>query len=122
VIIRFNLTDSIKATLVTYMGEGGAIKLDCRKRRVYWLAYFRGVGYIKSCNYTGGEKKNITSGPLNRNLLGVLGDLLYFLNTNEYRINEVNVSHGNISRKILVERENYRDLLILGKSVQPTCE
>ena len=122
VVMQLNLVDGIKVTLVTYRGEGGAIQLDCPKRRVYWLAYFRSIGHIKSCNYTGGQKKDITSGPLNRNVLGVLGDSLYFLNTSEYRINEMNVSNGNISRKILVERGGDYQVLVAVKSVQPTCE
>ena len=120
--MQLNLVDGIKVTLITYMGESAAIQLDCRKRRVYWLAYFRSIGHIKSCNYSGGEKKNITSGLLNRNILGVFGDSLYFLNMSEYRINEMNVSNGNISRKILAEKGDYQQLLVVDKSVQPTCE
>jgi len=32
----------------------------------------------------------------------------------------MNVSNGNISRTIPVERENYRDLVVVEKYVQPT--
>ena len=112
----------LKITLATYLGDGGAIKLDCNKKRVYWLENFRSIGYIKSINYNGRKKATITSGPVNRNLLGVLGDSLYFLNTHENRINVMNVPKGNISQTILVARENYKDLLAVHTSVQPTCE
>ena len=120
----FNLAEDIKVTLVTYAGEGGAIKLDCRKKRVYWLVmeYSLSIGHILSCNYRGEGKETITSGSIHRNLLGVLGDSLYFLNTNEYRINEMNVSNRNISRTILVEQGNYQDLFVMDKSLQPASE
>ena len=111
----FHLAEDIKVTLVTYAGEGGAIKLDCSKKRVYWLVmeYSRRIGHIKLCNYRGGEKKTITSGSINRNLLGVFGDSFFFLNTN--------VSNRNNSRTILVEQGNYQDLLVVDNSLQPTC-
>ena len=124
VVMIFSLAEDIKVTLVTYVGEGGAIKLDCSKKRVYWLVmeYSRRIVRIESCNYRGREKITITSGSINRNLLGVLGDSLYFLYTNKYRINVMNVSNGNISRTILVEKGNYNDLVLVDKSVQPKCE
>ena len=122
VIIRFSLADRIKVTLVTYFGDVYAIKLDCRKKRVYWLEYFSSIHYIKSIDYGSKEKKIVATGQFNRNLLGVLGDSLYFLDTSIYRINEMNVSNGNISRKILVDRRTYYDLVLVEKSVQPKCE
>ena len=120
--MQFNFADRIKVTLVTYVGSSGAIKLDCSKKRVYWLENFRSIGHIKSSDYGGRQKETITSGSIDRNLLGVLGDSLYFLNTNEYHIKEMNVSNGNISRTIPIEQEHYQDLLLVAKSVQPTCE
>jgi len=122
VVIRLNLAHGFKVTLVTYLGEGGAIKLDCSKKRVYWLENSRSIVHINSCNYRGGKKKTLRSGSIDKNLLGVLGDLLFFVNTNEHRINVMNVSNGNISQTIVVEWEDYQDLLVVDKSVQPTCE
>ena len=118
-IIRFHLADSIKVTFVTYGGNVYAIKLDCRKKRVYWLEY---SSRIKSLDYGGKKRRTVTEGQFNEYLLGVLGDSLYFLDTNIYRINEMNVSNGNISRKILVDRRTYFDLVLVEKSVQPKCE
>ena len=122
-IILFSLADGIKVTLVTiYVGDVYSIKLDCRKKRVYWLEYFSSIQYIKSADFGGHAKKTITEGKFNKYLLGVLGDSLYFLDTNIYRINEMNVSNGNISRKFLVDRTTYYDLVLVEKSVQPKCE
>ena len=122
-IILFSLADGIKVTLVTiYVGDVYSIKLDCRKKRVYWLEYFNSIQYIKSADFGGQGKKAITEGRFNLYLLGVFGDSLYFLDTNIYRINEMNVSSGNISRKILVDRRTYYDLVLVETSVQPNCE
>jgi len=118
--MRFNLADSMKVTLVIHVGYVYAIKLDCHKKRVYWLKY-SSWSNIKSCDYGSKKKETIASGPFHSRLLGVLGDSLYFLNTIEYRINVMNVSNGNISQKILVDNADYKDLLAVDKSVQPTC-
>jgi hypothetical protein len=77
---------------------------------------------VKSCDYGGREKKTITSGPFNEDLLGVLGDSLYFLNTYDYRITEMNVSNGELLQKIGVDEIPYRDLSVVEKSIQPTGE
>ena len=125
VIMRFNLADRTKVTLVTPFGFVNTIKLDCSRKRVYWLHHpFSGAehNYIKSCDYGGKEKKTIARGPFDSGLLGVLGDSLYVLNTNENRINVMNVSSGNITRKILVDKHDYYDLTLVDKSVQPTGE
>ena len=89
---------------------------------MYWLEYVSSIHYIKSADFGGQGKKIITKGRFNKYLLGVLGDSLYFLDTNIYRINEMNVSNGNISRKILVDTRTYYDLVLVEKSVQPKCE
>ena len=120
VITRFNLADGIKVTLVRDAGDVYAIKLDCNKKRVYWLEY---SSRIKSSDYRGQEKKIIKTGHFDTNILGVSVDSLYFLDRNKYRINEMNVSNGNISRTVLVDRGvYYYDLLVVDKSVQPTCK
>ena len=122
VIILFSLADGINVTLVTYFGDVYSIKLDCRKKRVYWLEYFSSIQHIKSADFGGQGKITITEGKFNKYLLGVLGDSLYFLDTEVYSINEMNVSNGNVSRKILVDRRTYYDLVLVEKSVQPKCE
>ena len=119
-ITRFNLADSIKVTLVRDGGAVYAIKLDCNKKRVYWLEYSSG---IKSSDYRGQEKKSVKTRHFNSNILGVSGDSLYFLEINKYRINEMNVSNGIISRTVLVDRGvSYYDLVVVDKSVQPSCK
>ena len=119
VITRFNLADGIKVTLVRHVAHVYAIKLDCNKKRVYWLESSR----IKSSDYRGQEKKIVKTGRFNRHILGVSGDSLYFLNRKKYRINEMNVSNGNILRTVLVDRGvSYYGLVVVDKSVQPTCK
>ena len=118
-IIRFNLNDSIKVALVSNVRDVYVIKLDCIKKRVYWLEKSSGNNQIKSCDYAGKKKKTVASGGFLGDLLGVLGDSLYFLNTNESRINERNVSNVNISRKFLVTNTTYNHLLVVDKSGQP---
>ena len=119
-ITRFNLADGIKVTLVRDAGDVYAIKLDCNKKRVYWLEYSSG---IKSSDYSGQENKIVKIGQFNTNILGVSGDSLYFVHRNKYGINEMNVSNGNISGTVLVDRGvSYYDLVVIDKSVQPTCK
>ena len=123
VITRFNLAGGIKVTLLRHVGDVYAIKLDCNKKRVYWLEYSSSIQYIKSSSYNGKGKTDITEGKFHRYLLGVLGDLLYFLDTRNNRINERNVSDGNISRTFQVDSGvSYYDLLVVDKSLQPTCK
>jgi hypothetical protein len=116
------LADGIKVTLVTNNGGIYVVELDCIKKRVYWLESFSSISHIKSCDYSGKDKKTITSGSFDQNLLAVMDDSVYFLNTKEYRINKLNVSNGNISGTIQIEKRSYRDLIILDKAIQPTGE
>ena len=112
-MVRFRLTDSIKLTLVPDAGNPFALNLDRTKERVYWFELFSSIRYIKSCDYGGRERKTVASGSFHEYLLGVSGDFVYFLNTNEYRINEMNVSNGNISGAFQVDRRDYYDLLVV---------
>ena len=122
-ITRFNLAGGVKVTLVRDVGDVYAIKLDCNKKRVYWLEYSSSIQSIKSSDYNGKGKTDITGGKFDRYLLGLLGDLLYFLDTSDHRINERNVSDGNISRTFQVDSgDSYYDLLVVDKSLQPTCK
>ena len=123
VITRFNLAGGVKVTLVRHVRDVYAIKLDCNKKRVYWLEYSSSIQSIKSADYNGKGKTDITEGKFDRYLLGVLGDLLYILDTRDNRINERNVSDGNISQTFLVDSGiYYHDLLVVHKSLQPTCK
>ena len=101
--------------------EPYAITVDCTKERVYWLEneIQSGVDHISSSEYDGSDQKTIISGSLNVHLLGVVGDLLYFLNNDLFYVNEMNVSNGNIYRNILVDSNSYYDLVVVHSSMQP---
>ena len=67
--------------------------------------------------------KAITRGTFNRYLLGVFRDSLYFLvKKNLSHINQMNISNGNISHRILVNKIHYYDLIVVDSSVQPMGE
>jgi hypothetical protein len=121
--MRFNLVDGIKVTLVTYFHGIHVIRLDCRIKRIYFLEYSSTIRYVKSCDYGGKQKKTIASGPFDENLLGVMGDSLYLWNTDESRINEMNVSSGNITREIQVNtyHNGASCLTLIDESLQPTA-
>ena len=121
--MRFNLVDGIKVTLVTYFDRIHVITLDCSIKRIYFLEYSGTIRYIKSCDYGGKQKKTIASGPFDENVLGVMGDSLYLWNTDEYRINEMNVSSGNITREIQVNIYHFAvaGLTLIDESLQPTA-
>ena len=122
--MRFSFADGTKMTLATRTGRIYFIELDYSKKRVYWLNYRSSNNYdISSCDYDGKNKKAITNGPFNRYLLRVFQDSLYFMvKNNRYQINQMNVSNGNISRSILVDKTDYYDLLVVDRSVQPMGE
>jgi hypothetical protein len=89
---------------------------------VYRLCYGEQEQILFSCDYDGEDEKTITSGSLNMYSLGVYGDSVYFQNIDRYIINEMNVSNGNISRSILVEKVPYHELIFLDNSVPPIGE
>ncbi len=67
--------------------------------------------------------KAITRGTFNEDVLGVFRDSLYFLvKKNLYHINQMNISNGNISHRILVNKIDYYDLIVVDSSVQPMGE
>ncbi len=67
--------------------------------------------------------KAITRGPFNEGVLGVFRDSLYFLvKENLYHINQMNISNGNISHRILVNKIDYYDMIVVDSSVQPMGE
>ena len=121
--MRFNFADGIKVTLASGV-DFYAVELDYSKKRVYWFSYQKSNNYlISSCDYKGNDTKAITSGPFKRDLLGLFRDSLYFLvKKNLYHINQMNISNGNISHRILVNQMNYYDLIVVDSSVQPMGE
>ena len=122
--MRFNFADGIKVTLASGVSSWSAVELDYSKKRVYWFSYKSNYVYlISSCDYEGRDTKAITIGPFNRYLLGVSRDSLYFLvKKNLYHINQMNISNGNISHRILVNKIDYYDLIVVDSSVQPMGE
>ena len=123
--MRFNFADGIKLILASDVVSRSAVELDYSKKRVYWFSYHKSNNYlISSCDYEGRDTKaSITSGPFNRYLLGVFRDSLYFLaKYNLYHINQMNISNGNISHRILVNKINYYDLIVVDSSVQTVGE
>ncbi len=125
-LMRFCFADGTKVTLATYLnGYSPAVELDYTKKRVYWLFYVLGGNNhdIYSCDYNGKNWKTVKSGPFNQYLLRIFRDSLYFLVKNNFsHINQMNVSNGNISRSILVNKTDYYDLLVVDSSVQPMGE
>ncbi len=122
--MRFNFADGSKMTLasddVVYQS---AVELDYSKKRVYWFSYHKSDYLISSCDYEGRDMKAITSGPFNEYILGVFRDSLYFLvKKNLYHTNQMNISNGNISHSILVNKIAYYDLIVVDSSVQPVGE
>ncbi|CAB4018920.1 Hypothetical predicted protein, partial [Paramuricea clavata] len=116
VLKRLSLANGFQKTLTTFSEESYAIKLDCTKKRVYWLA---NTAEIISSDYDGKDKKTIANGSFTESILGVFGDSLYYQNTNLHGIKEMNVSTGNISRSILVDKVFYDDLIFVDNSAQP---
>ena len=119
--MRFNLADGVKVTLARYDEYSDAVEVDCTKKRVYWFDY-EDNSKISSCDYEGGDKKTITSGVFNEDILRVFQDSLFFVDETLYRINKLNISNGNISHSILVEKISYRDMVVVESSAQPTGE
>ena len=119
--MRFNFADGIKVTLASNVASWSAVQLDYTKQRVYWFRSLSSNYYnISSYDYKGKDMKAITSGPFNEYILGVFRDSLYFLVTkNLSHINQMNISNGNISHRILVNKIDYYDLIVVDSSVQP---
>ncbi len=122
--MRFSFADGIKVTLARNTYASDTVELDYTKKRVYWFSSLRSNYYdISSCNYKGKDMKAITRGPFNEGVLGVFRDSLYFLvKKNLYHINQMNISNGNISHRILVNKIDYYDLIVVDRSVQPMGE
>ena len=103
--MRLGLPNGIKVILVKYLGDAGTIKFDRHEKRVFWSEYF-GRSCIKSCDYGGKGVRAIACGKFQFRLLGVFGGSVYLFNTHEKfkGVNKMNVSNGNLSQAILVNR------------------
>ncbi len=120
--MRFNFVDGVQVTLIRDFGSCFAVALDYTNKRVYWISgpIAQGNRNISSCDYEGGDKKAITSGNIDRYLLGVFRDSLFFIvNISKpyHIINQMNISNGSISRNILVKKSYYYDLIVVDSSI-----
>ena len=119
--MRFSFADGVKVTLASGFFSI-AVELDYSEKRVYWISY-KGSYKISSCDYEGKDMKAIATGSFNEYLLGVFRDSLYFLVKKKLsHINQMNISNGNISHRILVNKIAYYDLIVVDSSVQPMGE
>ena len=92
-----------------------AIKLDCINKQVYSIRY---DGVVTS-DYDGGNSRMDYFGQFSVGILGVFNGSLYFMNNDRSYIKEMNLSNRNYSRSIAVDRNDYRDLVVLHKFLQP---
>ena len=90
------------------------ITLDYTNKRVYWI---EGNRHIFSSDYDFQQLKSIRNGSFRRYVLAISGDSLYFQNAGVFSINQMNISNGNIVRRILVDK-GYNDLIVLHSSLQ----
>ena len=76
--------------------------------------------YIFTSDYDGKNKKYITSGKIRINVLGVFGELLYFMNNDRSSVKEMNTSNEIVGhpRNIAVERNYYYDLIVVHSNLE----
>ena len=107
-------------TLEMRVIDGSIIKLDCVNKQVYgFVQKYGNEYYISASDYDGRNQTKITSGPLWGNILGVLNGSLYFMNNDRSQIKEINASNEIVIRSIAVDRNDYRDLIVVHNSLQP---
>ena len=118
---RISLATHEMLTLEMRVVSGSIIKLDCVNKQVYGFEHKSGYEYyISATDYNGGNQTKITSGPFNYYILGVFNGSLYFMNDKDgLQINEVNLSNETVVRSIAVDRNAYRDLIVVHNSLQP---
>ena len=117
-IRRISLATHAMLTLEMNIIRPYVIKLDCVNEKVYGFVRQSGVEYISVSDYDGGNQKNVASGPFSKYILGVFGDLLYFMNSDRSHIKEMNLSNRTVSRTIAVEGYSYYDLIVVHTSLQ----
>ena len=116
---RINLANNDKVTLASRVWPE-ALSLDCTNKRVYWVTRY---GRIYSSIYDGKSKTTIVkSGSLNYVFLGTFEDSAYFQKRNVRYINDINKTSGILSRRIMVNKTNYRDVVIVHNSLQTMGE
>ena len=119
-IRRISLATHAMLTLEMNIIRPYVIKLDCVNEKVYGFVRQSGVEYISVSDYDGGNQRNIVSGPFSKYILGVFGDLLYFIH--QSYIKEMNLSNRTVSRTIAVEGDSYYDLIVVHTSLQQIGE
>ena len=117
-IRRISLATHAMLTLEMNIIRPYVIKLDCINEQVYSFVRQSGVEYISVSDYDGENQKNIASGPFSKYVLGIFGDLLYFMNSDRSYIKELNLSNRTVSRTIAVEGYSYYDLIVVHTSLQ----
>ena len=102
-------------TLEMRVRVGSIIKLDCINKQVYGFEEYG--RYIFASDYDGGNQRKIISGQFWDGILSVFNGSLYFMNYHGSYIKEIN--NGNASRSIVVQRNDYYDLIVVHNSLQP---
>ena len=124
---KFNVRRMQLATneIATLVGEGPLypifpeIFLHLSNKRMYWQ---NESGSISSMGYDGDNLKAFRSGLFNDSLLGKFEDSVYFRKENVRYINEINLSSGNLSRRIKIDKAATRNLVVVHTSIQPLGE
>ena len=122
---RISLVTHASLTLEMRVIDYSSIKLDYVNKQVYGFKRKSGYEYyIFTSDYDGKNKKNITSGKFRINVLGVFGELLYFMNNDRSSIKEMNISNEIVGhpRNIAVETNDYHDLIVVHSYLQPIGE
>ena len=96
-----------------------ALSLDYTNKRVYWISLGNGVF---SGDYDGKNTTTVKIGSLNEYFLGIFEDSVYFQKRSVRYINAMNRTSGIISHSIIVDKTEYRDLVIVHNSLQPMGE
>ena len=96
-----------------------ALSLDYTNKRVYWISL--GIG-VFSGDYDGKNTTTVKRGTFNVLLLGIFEDSVYFQKWSVRYINAMNRTSGIISHSIIVDKTEYRDLVIVHNSLQPMGE
>ena len=118
---RISLVTHADLTLEMRVIDHSSIKLDYVNKQVYGFKRKSGYEYyIFTSDYDGKNKKNITSGKFRINVLGVFGELLYFMNNDRSSIKEMNTSNEIVGhpRNIAVERNDYYDLIVVHSNLE----
>ena len=110
-------------TLEMSVIDESVIKLDCVNKQIYgFMRKSVNEYYIFGSDYDGKNKKNIISGTFRIYMLGVFGDLLYFMNNDRSYIKQMNTSNDSLPRNIAMERNYYYDLIVVHIFLQPIGE